>query len=49
MAADLTDNEKVDVIVVGSGAAGSNMAAHLAEGGKKVLILEAGPAPRPAT
>ena len=44
MAADLTDNEKVDVIVVGSGAAGSNIAAHLAEGGKKVLILEAGPA-----
>jgi len=31
-----------DVIVVGSGAAGSAMAAHLAEGGKRVLILEAG-------
>lgn len=36
--------EPVDVVVVGSGAAGSNMAARLAEGGKRVLILEAGPA-----
>jgi choline dehydrogenase-like flavoprotein len=36
--------EAVDVIVVGSGAAGSIMAARLAEGGKRVLILEAGPA-----
>jgi len=35
--------DPVDVIVVGSGAAGSNMAARLAEGGKRVLILEAGP------
>lgn len=35
--------EPVDVVVVGSGAAGSNMAARLAEGGKRVLILEAGP------
>ena len=34
----------VDAIVVGSGAAGSNMAARLAEGGQKVVILEAGPA-----
>jgi choline dehydrogenase-like flavoprotein len=33
----------VDVIVVGSGAAGSNMAARLAEGRRKVVILEAGP------
>ncbi len=32
-----------DAIVVGSGAAGSAMAAYLAEGGKRVLILEAGP------
>jgi len=39
--------DPVDVIVVGSGAAGSNMAAHLAEGGKRVLILEAGPARGP--
>ncbi|MEP7243248.1 MAG: GMC family oxidoreductase [Gammaproteobacteria bacterium] len=37
-------NDAVDVIVVGSGAAGSAMAALLAEGGKRVLILEAGPA-----
>lgn len=33
-----------DAIVVGSGAAGSAMAARLAEGGKRVVILEAGPA-----
>ena len=37
-------DEKVDAIVVGSGAAGSAMAAKLAAGGKTVLILEAGPA-----
>ena len=36
--------ERVDAIVVGSGAAGSAMAAMLAQGGKRVLILEAGPA-----
>ncbi len=35
--------EPVDAIVVGSGAAGSAMAAYLSEGGKRVLILEAGP------
>jgi choline dehydrogenase-like flavoprotein len=40
--------DPVDVIVVGSGAAGSHMAARLAEGGKSVLILEAGPARSPA-
>src|SRR6266403_1949843 len=39
--------DPVDAIVVGSGAAGSNMAARLAEGGKRVLILEAGPARSP--
>src|SRR3979490_1441353 len=39
--------DPVDAIVVGSGAAGSNMAARLAEGGKRVLILEAGPARGP--
>jgi choline dehydrogenase-like flavoprotein len=40
--ADLTD-QPFEAIVVGSGAAGSAMAAYLAEGGKRVLILEAGP------
>lgn len=34
---------KVDVIIVGSGAAGSLMAAKLAAAGKQVVILEAGP------
>ncbi|HEY3785803.1 MAG TPA: GMC family oxidoreductase [Steroidobacteraceae bacterium] len=37
-------HEPLDAIIIGSGAAGSSMAAHLAEGGKRVLILEAGPA-----
>lgn len=36
--------EPVDVIVVGSGAAGSTMAARFAEAGRSVLVLEAGPA-----
>jgi choline dehydrogenase-like flavoprotein len=36
-------DEKVDAVVVGSGAAGSAIAAKLAVGGKKVVILEAGP------
>jgi choline dehydrogenase-like flavoprotein len=36
-------DEKVDAVVVGSGAAGSAIAARLATGGKKVVILEAGP------
>jgi len=36
-------DEKVDAVVVGSGAAGSAIAARLAVGGKKVVILEAGP------
>ena len=34
----------INGIVVGSGAAGSNMAARMSAGGKRVLILEAGPA-----
>lgn len=36
--------EKVDAVIVGSGAAGSAMAARLAAAGRKVVILEAGPA-----
>ena len=35
--------KKVDAVIVGSGAAGSAIAAKLAVGGKKVVILEAGP------
>ena len=34
---------EVDAIIVGAGAAGTAMAAKLAEGGKSVVILEAGP------
>ena len=34
---------QVDAIVIGSGAAGSAMAAKLSAGGKQVVILEAGP------
>jgi choline dehydrogenase-like flavoprotein len=40
--------DPVDALVIGSGAAGSNFAARLSEGGKRVLILEAGPARTPA-
>lgn len=36
-------DEKFDAIVVGSGAAGSAIAAKLSAGGKSVLIVEAGP------
>ncbi len=43
MSAATLPPDSVDVVVVGSGAAGSAMAAYLAEGGKSVLILEAGP------
>jgi choline dehydrogenase-like flavoprotein len=35
--------DKFDVLIVGSGAAGSLVAAKLAKAGKKVLILEGGP------
>ncbi len=34
--------EAVDVVVVGTGATGSLMAAKLAEGGKDVVVLERG-------
>lgn len=35
--------DKVDVLIVGAGAAGSVVAAKTAEAGKRVLLLEAGP------
>lgn len=44
MATSNLPTEKVDAIVVGAGAAGTAIAAKLAQGGKRVVILEAGPA-----
>ena len=40
----MIEHDKVDAVIVGSGAAGSVYAAILAEGGKDVLVLEKGPA-----
>lgn len=39
------NGEAVDAVIIGAGAAGGVFAAHLAEAGKRVLVLEAG-APR---
>lgn len=40
-------SETVDAVIVGSGAAGSALAAKLARGGKGIVVLEAGPARGP--
>lgn len=42
----MTRDAQYDHIVVGSGAAGATVAARLAEGGSRVLVIEAGPDPR---
>ena len=39
-----TEPDPVDVVIVGAGAAGSLFAAKLAAAGKRVRVLEAGPA-----
>ncbi|TQV72725.1 GMC family oxidoreductase [Exilibacterium tricleocarpae] len=44
MNAKVTSREKVDLLIVGSGAAASVFAAKAAQAGKQVLMLEAGPA-----
>lgn len=41
---DRLRSDKVDAVIVGAGAAGSYFAAKLAEAGKSVVVLEAGPA-----
>jgi len=42
----MNDGAAFDYIVVGSGAGGGTLAARLAEGGRSVLLLEAGGDPR---
>jgi len=39
----MINHEAVDVVIVGAGAAGSQLAVKLARGGKRVVVLEAGP------
>ena len=39
----MINQEAVDAVIVGAGAAGTYLAAQLAEAGKRVIVLEAGP------
>lgn len=39
----MTPPDETEIVIVGAGAAGCLMAAHLAEAGKSVVVLEAGP------
>ena len=39
----MINHEASDVVIVGAGAAGTFLAARLAQGGKRVVVLEAGP------
>ena len=43
MSEEPNDNERVDAVIVGAGAAGSIFAARLAQAGKQVVVLEMGP------
>jgi choline dehydrogenase-like flavoprotein len=40
----MTVHDRVDVVITGAGAAGALLAARLAQAGKSVVLLEAGPA-----
>jgi len=40
----MSGSKKADVVIVGAGAAGSLLAAKLAQAGKRVVVLDAGPA-----
>lgn len=44
MVSNVARNEKVDAVIVGAGAAGLMLAAKLGEAGKKIVVLELGPA-----